>query len=224
MAERDDMAHAFAWTEDLTEEQRHRVRTAMIERKLSAGEYLCRQGEPSDYWIGVISGIVKMSVSTATGEITTLTKVAAGGWFGEGSVLKGESRRYDCLAISDTRIALIPRAAFLWLLDNSIPFNRFVMTLLNERLANSFAIIECSRLQGPDARVARCLATLFNPVLNPSRDERLELSQEEIALLSGMSRQRVNRALHKLEEARLLKLEHRRIIVLDVAGLRSYGA
>jgi CRP/FNR family transcriptional regulator, cyclic AMP receptor protein len=71
---------------------------------------------------------------------------------------------------------------------------------------------------------ARCLHWLFNPVLYPSVGTRLTLSQEEIGYLSGVSRQRVNKALRLLEEARLLRVEYGGVEVLDVNGLGRFRA
>ena len=50
----------------------------------------------------------------------------------------------------------------------------------------------------------------------------LELNQEEIGLLSGVSRQRAHAALHRLEAGGLLRLGFGGVTVLDLAGLRAY--
>ena len=107
---------------------------------------------------------------------------------------------YDVVAIRDSRVAYMPRASFMRLLDRSIAFNRFLLGQLNERLGQFIAIVEHDRLLEPDARVARALAQLFNPLLYPGTAAQLQLSQEEIGLLSGVSRQRANQALRVLEK------------------------
>jgi CRP-like cAMP-binding protein len=63
----------------------------------------------------------------ADGRTSTFTGVPAGGWFGEGSLLKTEARRYDVVALRASRIAWVPRRMFEWLLNTSLPFNRFVL-------------------------------------------------------------------------------------------------
>jgi DNA-binding GntR family transcriptional regulator len=52
----------------------------------------------------------------------------------------------------------------------------------------------------------------------------LEISQEELGLLSGMSRQIANKSLKLLESKGLLRIEHRGVTVLDLARLSRYGA
>jgi CRP-like cAMP-binding protein len=190
---------------------------------LSAGGFACRKGEPVEYWIGVIEGLLKLSIDSPEGRTATLTGIPAGGWFGEGSLLKTEPRRYDAVALRDSRVALMPRATFDRLLDSSIGFNRFLLHQLNERLAQFIAMLEYERLLDPDARVARCLAWLFNPFLYPGVRQRLQVTQEEIGYRSGVSRQRVNQALQALEGAGLLKAQYGGVTVLDVNGLGRYG-
>ncbi len=139
-------------------------------------------------------------------------------------MLKDEPRKYDVVTLRDSRIAWMPRATFDWLLDNSIPFNRFLLTQLNERLGQFIAMVEYERLLEPDARVARCLSELFNPLLYPGHREELEISQEEIGYLSGVSRQRVNQALQVLSREGLLDVEYGLIRIRDLPRLRRYGS
>ena len=64
---------------------------------------------------------------------------------------------------------------------------------------------------------------LFNPQLYPGTQAQLAFSQEEIGRLSGISRQNVNRALHDLEAAGLVRVTYGAIEVLDLQGLRKYS-
>lgn len=212
------------WGKGLTDAQLERVEAEMIERSVTAGAYVCRKGDPVDHWIGVTDGLLKMSSMSPEGKTVTFTGLLTGGWFGEGSLLKTEARKYDVVALRDSRLALMPRATFNWLLDNSIPFNRFLLMQLNERLGLFISLVEYDRMLDTDARVARCLAALFNPYLNPGYGSRLQISQEEIGYLCSTSRQRANQALQVLEKEGLLKIEYGSITILDLNGLRQFHA
>jgi CRP-like cAMP-binding protein len=213
---------ATRWGTLLTPEQLARVAAESLETQVVAGAFICRKGEAVDSWLGILEGLVKMMVSTEDGRTSTFTGVPAGGWFGEGSLLKTEPRRYDVVALRATRVVRVPRRTFEWLLNTSIPFNRFLLVQLNERLGQFIGMLETQRLHGPDVRVARCVAQLFNPILYPGIDRKLEVSQEEIGYLSGISRQRVNQALQTLQQAGLLKVEYGAIVIEDLEGLRRY--
>jgi len=216
------MLRASLWARSLAPAQLARVEAETVVRDLPVGVPVCRKGEAVEHWIGVVDGLVKMTSVTPEGKTTTFTGVTSGGWFGEGSLLKDRTRKYDVVTLRESRVAYMPRSTFEWLLDSDIGFNRFLLMQLNERLAQFIAMVEYERLLEPDARVARSLAGLFNPILYPDQATEVQLSQEELGYLSGVSRQRANQALKKLEDAGLVKIEYGRIRILDLDGLRNY--
>jgi CRP/FNR family cyclic AMP-dependent transcriptional regulator len=185
------------------------------------GDYVCRVGRPVTYWFGVVEGLLKMSSDNDQGQTMTFTGVPPGGWFGEGTALKRESYRYNIQALRRSIVAGLPVDTFHWLLDHSIGFNRFVMNQLNERLAQFIAAREIDRMHNPDLRVARSLAALFNPVLFPGVGDVLRITQQELAYLVGLSRQRVNEALTALEAQGTIQVEYGGLRILDLTALRS---
>lgn len=212
------------WAQDLTPAQMARVEADTFETFVPKGAYVCRKGDLVENWLGIIDGMVKMNNFSSNGKSVTFTGVPRGGWFGEGTVLKNEVLKYDAMALRDSRIARMPASTFMWLLDNSLPFSRFLLMQLNERLGQFIGMVENERLLNPDTRVARCLASLFHAHLYPSLEKIIHISQEELGLLSGASRQRANQALHLLEKQGLLSLDYGGIRILDLEGLRRYEA
>ncbi|MBU3698147.1 Crp/Fnr family transcriptional regulator [Dechloromonas sp.] len=223
MKNTEDLIRSSLWGQSLTEEQLAKALAGTTERSYAAGAFICMKGEPVDYWMGVIDGLGKMASHWTTGKTTSLTGISTGGWFGEGSLLKSEARRYDVMAIRETRVAFMNRSTFLWLMDNSIPFNRHLITQLNERLGQFIGMMENERMLDTDARIARGLAALFNPVLYPGTNRLLQISQEELGYLAGVSRQRANQALKVLEDAGLVRNEYGGIHIIDLDGLRRFG-
>ena len=121
------------WLGLLKESERKRVESQLVVSDPKPGDYVCRVGRPATYWFGVVEGLLKMSTDSASGRSITFTGVPPGGWFGEGTVIKRESYRYNIMALRNSVVAGLPIDTFHWLLDNSIGFNRFVMNQLNER-------------------------------------------------------------------------------------------
>jgi len=212
------------WARTLTPEQMARVEATTFEVFVPKGGYVCRKGEVVDNWVGIIAGMVKMNNFSPSGKSVTFTGVPPGGWFGEGSLLKDEHRKYDAMALRDSRIARMPAETFQWLLETSLPFTRFLLMQLNERLGQFIGMVENERLLDPDTKVARCLASLFNSHLYPGIERLVQISQEEIGLLSGASRQRANQALQVLERKGLLRVDYGGIRILDLEGLRQFEA
>lgn len=216
-AELDDIP----WLDRLQPSERSMVIPTIDVADAKPGDFVCRIGRPVTYWFGVVEGLLKMSSDNSQGVTMTFTGVPPGGWFGEGTALKREQYRYNIQALRKSVVAGIPVDTFHWLLDHSIGFNRFVMNQLNERLGQFIAAREIDRMNDPDVQVARSLAALFNPVLYPGVGEVLRITQQELAYLVGLSRQRVNEALSTLQGMGAIRVEYGGLRVLDLAALRS---
>jgi CRP/FNR family cyclic AMP-dependent transcriptional regulator len=145
------MLRESLWARTLTAEELDRVVRESYEREVPAAGFVMRRGEPADLWLGVIEGLVKMSVSLADGRISTFTGVTTGGWAGEGSLLKPGLWRYDGVAMRPTRMACVPRHTFERLVSTNLEFNRFLLLHINARLSLFIGLMEFDRLLGPDA-------------------------------------------------------------------------
>ena len=216
----DDELDGVPWLRPLTADERDRVAPQLRIGDAQPGELICRRGRTATYWFGVVDGLLKMSTETADGHTITYSGLTAGGWFGEGTVMKREPYRYNVQALRKSLVAGLPVDTFHWLLDHSIGFNRFVMNQLNERLAQFIGTIEADRTPSPEQRVARNLAALANPVLFPGVGEVLRITQQELAYLVGLSRQRVNEALKTLAAQDVLRIEYGGLRILDLSALR----
>jgi len=157
---------------------------------------------------------VVLKVGAATESVTVTA---------ESTLLKSESWRYDVVAVRGSRLAYVPRAAFERLLNTSLAFNRSMLAQMNARLSLFIGLAVYDRLLSADTRVARCLASLFSSDLYPGTSSFVKLSQDEIGLLSAVSRQRANQALHALQQAGLLRIEFGGVTVLDVQGLWRFS-
>lgn len=165
----------------------------------------------------VLSGLVKVQSIAVRGRSSTFLGVACGDWFGEGSALKLEPRRYEIVALRDTELLCLPRAEFDQLHATSIEFNQFLVRQLNLRLSQAMALIEASRVRTPEQRVALSLSRLFW-----NRTRKLSLSQDELANLVGVSRQTTNRALQSLAQRGLVTLEFGRVDIVDDEALTRF--
>lgn len=211
------------WSADLSDSEFEQARRGIVEKAYPKGAYVCHRGDRFDSWAGVTTGLIKLSTVSRNGKAVTLAGLRAGGWFGEGTILKNEARQYDLVALRDTRMALMDRSTFLWLFENSVGLNRYLVKQFNERLGQFIALVEYDRMLDAPARLARNVAWLFNPVLYRDLGMHLEISQEEIGLLSGISRQMANKSLQILESKGLLRVERGGITVLDLERLARYG-
>lgn len=209
------------WLQRLTPEEAAFARQHLKVSQAQPGDLICRIGRPVTYWFGLIDGLLKMSSDSADGQGMTFAGLPPGGWFGEGTALKREPYRYNVQALRRSRVAGLPVDTFHQLLDQSIGFNRFVMNQLNERLGQFIAAREIDRMNNPTMRVARSLAALFNPTLYPGVGQMLRITQQELAYLVGLSRQRVNLALTTLAAQGAIRVEYGGVRVLNLGALSA---
>lgn len=211
---------AIPWLAALDAPLRDRVASELQMVQVEAGEQVCRIGKTADFWLGVVDGLLKMHGDPALGPVSSFAGVPPGAWFGEGTLLKREAYRHNVESLRRSLVACLPGSSFHALLETSIPFNRFVLNQFNERLNQFIAAREIDRLNDPDLRVARNLAALFHPVLYPGVGSVLRITQQELGYLVGLSRQRVNEALKRLQALEMIRVEYGGVRVLDLERLR----
>lgn len=213
---------AISWLKVLTPDERERTIDMLVVGNVAAGEHVCRVGRAATLWFGVIDGLLKVSSDDIHGNPVTFAGIPSGSWFGEGTALKRESYRYNVQALRKTTVAGLPIEGFHWLLEHSIGFNRFVIFQINERLSQFVAAREVEATNRPNLRVARGLAAMLNPVLNPRAGDAVRITQQELGYLVGLSRQRVNQALADLQTFGVLRVEYGGVRILDLAALQTH--
>lgn len=185
-----------AWFSGLPPTSQALVGRTCAEKRLTAGDELVRMGDEATHWVGVMQGLLHMWVTDAQGHETTLAVIGEGEWCAEGSLIKRERYRYNAVALTSTRVALFPAHVFESLRAHSIAFNHELQTLMNNRMSGFVEMLVADRMLGVEARVERCLHVLADK--QPSR-ELVQINQQQLALLCGLSRQRVNQALRRLQ-------------------------
>ncbi|HSV81340.1 MAG TPA: Crp/Fnr family transcriptional regulator [Ramlibacter sp.] len=216
-----DFLDGSSWMRGLTQAQTDRVRDDITARAFPTGAMVCARATPSNQWLGVVEGMLKVETIAREGKAATFAGVPAGAWMGEGAVLKGEPRPYDVVAIRDSVVAFLPRSTFLWLVAESHPFALWLIQQLNARLGYYVALVQSFRLNDTTAQVAYCLAELFNQDLYPTLRRQVAISQEEIGRLSGVSRQIANRALKELDGRGIIRMGYGTVEVLDLLALQK---
>ena len=215
-----ELLDGSAWFPLLDAAAQARVLDEMRYEDVPAGMLLSRFGESPRHWYGVMHGLLKWSRDTADGHSITFGGLSVGSWFGEGTLLRGAPRRADIIALKDSRVAVMPKDTFGWLYATELSFCHFLLDQINERMHWFMESYAAHRMLDADGQVARALAGLFHPWLYPRGERHLQVSQEEIANLSGVSRPRCNQALKRLRDAGLLRIEYGGLMIVDLEGLR----
>lgn len=216
----DELLERSPWFGQVDDAARRQVRADLVERAVASGESLGYQGESQHHWYGVLEGLLKWSINAHDGRTVTLGGQSVGSWFGEGTLLRGQPRRADLVALRHARVAMLPFETFDWLRRTQAPFNEFLLRQVNERLHWFMGNFAAHRLLDTDRLVARALVGLVHPLLNPRGERYLAISQEELANLATVSRQRCSQSLMAMKREGLVQLEYGAIVVIDLDALQ----
>lgn len=218
----DHFVLSSVWGKCLDPEERERVLSTSKSVRLGKSERVACAGDQAEFWVGLVDGLIVQSVTELDGRASVLTATCSGTWFGEGTLMKRERWRYDAIATRKSFAVLIPFETFDWLRQRSLPFNHFLESLLNARISCYIGMLAAERLLSVDARLARILSGLFDPILYPGRGPFIPMRQSEIGNLVGLSRQRTNEALRVLERLQLIAISRDGITVLNLSNLSQY--
>ena len=118
------LAHS-AWYGQIGAAAQRQFRTDIVERAIASGSSLGHHGETQRYWYGVLEGLLKWAINAPDGRTVTLGGQSVGSWFGEGTLLRGQPRKADLVALRHSRVAMIP-------LDTFAPRDRLAPALRRE--------------------------------------------------------------------------------------------
>ena len=186
---------------------------------LKRGATIFSKGDPGTSLIAVISGTVKISVSSVDGRNAILNLVGAGEIFGEISLLDGLARSADATANSNCEIFVIDRREFIPFVRSQPALAMKFIELLCTRLRRTSDQVEEVILQNLPGRLASALLRLTEKHKPGSR--MIAITQQEISEMVGMSRESINKQLRAWAARSWVRLEHGAIVVLNAEMLRE---
>jgi CRP-like cAMP-binding protein len=185
-----------------------------VTRGLDAGEALFLKGDPGDALYALRRGRIRIVTSTDSGRRLTLNILGSGDVFGEIALLDGRPRTADAIAIESCELLMVRRRDFTALLERRPLVAIGVIELLCARLRWMSDRMEESAFLPMPVRLARRLVGL-----SEDYGSEINVSQEELAVFVGTSRESVNRQLQDWKQKGLVELGRSRIRLVDREGL-----
>lgn len=209
------------WFSALDADLQHALLEAAQVQQLSAGQVLFRRGDKALGLYAVVEGCVRVGAVTAAGKEALLARVEAPQWFGEIALFDGLPRTHDVFADSPSTLLLVSQARLHALLAEQPHYWRDFALLMSHKLRQSFAYLEDLSLLPAASRLARRLLAIANNYGEGAPRQRLQLPQEQLALLLALSRQTTNQILKELESQGILRLNYGEIEILDFTRLQQ---
>jgi CRP/FNR family transcriptional regulator, cyclic AMP receptor protein len=188
---------------------------------LKRGATLFSKGDPGNSLFAVISGTVKMSISSPDGRSAIFNLIGAGDVFGEIAVLDGQARTADATANTNCEFFVIDRREFLPFVRSHPELAMKFIELLCAKLRWTSDQVEQVILQNLPGRLASALIRLAEKHKLAPGDRTIPVTQQEISEMVGMTRESINKQLRVWATRGWVRLEHGAIVVLDSDALRS---
>jgi CRP/FNR family cyclic AMP-dependent transcriptional regulator len=203
-------------------EQRLSIAHTVVTRKARRGEIVFAQGSPGDALYVLARGSILIHRTGRGGDRRAMTVIEAPGSFGEISLVDAGRRSASAEALEECDLFVVPRREFLTLLAEDPRLTQGVLRELGRTIRRLTEQVTDATLLDLPARVAKTLVRLVEVKrgADPESLPVVSLSQSKLAELAGGSRQSVNGALATLASRKLIRLDGRRIVVIDLPGLR----
>jgi len=193
-------------------------------RNFAAGETIFLMGSPGDNMMAVLSGNVRISLSSSDGRELLLAILFPGEFFGEISLLDGKERTADATAATACSLAILDRREVLTFFARyPSAWLNIVNVLCNRLRKTDEHIAEVALLQLP-ARLARALLRVLAGGDAPpaaGKTEPIALSQGDLGKLVGAARESVNRCLRTWQQDGVIAIKGGLIVVNDRAALEE---
>lgn len=206
---------------DLTPEAFEQLCRYAKHTTLKRGTTIFSKGDPGTSVVAVISGTVKISISSADGRNAILNLIGPGELFGEMSVLSNQPRSADCTANTNCELFVIDRREFLPFVRSQPSLAMKFIELLCERVRQTSDQVEQVILQDLPGRLASALLRLSEKNKNEPQGRTITITQQELSEMVGMTRESINKQLRAWAMHNWVRLEHGAIVVLDAAAIKD---
>ena len=190
----------------------------MVAKHFENGNYIFLEDSEGEQCFFVLEGSVKVTRLSKDGREVILAMLNEGDFFGEMSLLDGESRSANVIALEKTKVLTLDRNDFIAVVND---YPQIAVQLLKElarRLRKSDRQIASLSLSDAEKRIALCIIRFADEqgvIQNGKVSIPKTPIQQDIANMAGTSRETVSRALGLLEKEDLIERNGRELIILD---------
>lgn len=187
-------------------------------KHVSKGEVLFLQEDPGDAAYIVSSGTIAIVLTTTDGRELVINEMREGDCFGELALLENEPRSAGAVAREDSEVVWIPRREFLGQVEAEPKLMRRLLETVAARLRNSGERESALAFLNAEARLAKLLVQ--RAAGESESADLVEISQEELALYIGVTRQTVAKILGSWRRDGWIITGRGRIMLVNIKSLR----
>lgn len=200
-------------------------------RQLQTGDPLFLRGGPPCGLYALVRGSIRISGLVDAAHQDTrealLILLTPPTWFAEISVFDGSTRTHDAHAAEPTTLLQVPHDALQAWLQAHPQHWRDLALLMADKLRMAFVNMEEQAVLPAAVRVVRRLVQMaqgYGQGADESSSRRtLAITQEQLALMIGVSRQTTNQILNDLKARDLIRVHRGELEIVDLPALRALG-
>ncbi|HEX7854063.1 MAG TPA: Crp/Fnr family transcriptional regulator [Sphingobium sp.] len=189
------------------------------EAKAKKGDAVIRQGDNGDALLILLEGQARVTVYTANGREIVLEYVGPGTVLGEIALLDGGVRTASVIAMGPLKYLILPRSVFEHVIASNHRIALRLMKELATRLRRANQTIETDRAYAAASRLARFLLRLAYE--NGEAGDAIRLSQTELSMFAGISRENINRQLSLWQQDGIVAVSHGGVTIMDREALEE---
>ena len=203
---------------DLDKTELGYISDKMVSKKFENGNLIFLEESEGKNLFFVVEGSVKVTRLSKDGREVILAMLNAGDFFGEMSLLDGEARSANVIALEKTEVLSLNRDDFLVVLHD---YPKIAIQLLKEmtsRLRKSDRQIVSLSLSDAEKRIALCIVR-FADEQGVIKNGQVTIPkipiQQDIANMAGTSRETVSRAMSLLTEEKYIERNGKELKILN---------
>ena len=186
-------------------------------RRFDNGAAFFRRGELPEGLFGLVGGRVMFRTSTREGREIVQGLAGPGAWFGEVSLFDGAPRSQDAVALGPAVAAMFPISSFRAVTEAQPRYVGNFAQIMARNLREMTTFTYEVAASPPSARIVRLLCFLlqYEFAQAPGSAAVLDVGQDILAAVAGLSRQTVNRELNRLAAAGIVECRYGRVVVTE---------
>lgn len=187
----------------LTMEELKQITARIVIKSFKKNEVILSEEDTSDFMYMILEGSVKVVQTTEEGKEIILAMHSSGDFFGELSLIDGKTVPATVVSTKNSRTVVISKRDFYALLFSQKKVLEKLLQILCARLRESWEVIQMLNFNNASQRVKMLFISLSSKYGKRDDGETtldIKLTHQDIAEMTGMSRETVTRVLDKWQK------------------------
>ena len=202
----------------LTDRELLKISGRITIKEFSKNETILREEETNKFMYIILAGKAKVVQATEQGKEIIFAIHRSEDFFGELSLIDGKTSNATVMAMEESLIAIISKENFYTILFSQHKVLENLLRILCARLRESWKRIHILNFREAPQRIKMLFTTMSGETQQEAREGKtigLKLTHQEIADMSGLTRETVTRVLSRWQKDGLITVSKNKYISLD---------